>query len=631
MGITSRDAKWMRKTFLMATENLDDAVIQELGFTDALARPYDTSPGGHEVLNPLPQFTRYADIKVKTNLMKTFGIGRYHEETFGEYQQKIYMRFGVPEFTPLTTFFGGFYSYQASMLARTGRASASIAYYLGRGVGLAVTIFNIPLLLTSVAFQAYRFFAGKDTSKFYTFKPAMHLYWNTVSTLVNHYCVNRGLVPRVFTSDNNQTLAGENNYSQEELKRFAEILEIYDENGQVDMYRYATLAHRRKKAFMNRLKQQMDRSDVTFNNLSTAYKDIIAKGVSGPTPGRSFKDYMDLWLKSSSGQQSAPSGTEQSTEETMAESQINTVDKQEKPGFWSLLGTELDDGAAFICLRVNSTGEVSESFSTSTTKSALEEKINATASASRSTSFSMAGGKLTGLIEGTVNNVRDFVGGVADQFSVSGLAVLGGAAFVDIPEHWDSSSSSLPNQSYTMSLVSPYGNPLSQLFCMYIPLFMLLAGALPRSTGKQSYTSPPLVQLFDRGKQQDRLGMIDSLSVRRGITNLPFNKHSQAMGIEVSFTVKSLSTMMHIPISEGFSLNPLKGLFDEDTVFSDLMSVYAGMEVDDQIYPFRKMALNLTRWQTNWNTWTNSSHMASFVANGTPIRFFSMFYRGIDP
>ena len=631
MGITSRDAKWMRKTFLMATEDMDDQAIQEFGFTEVITRPYDTSPGGHEVLNPLPQFTRHADIKVTTNLMKTFGIGRYHEETFGEYQQKIYMRFGVPEFTSLTQFFTGFYSYQASLLARTGRASAGIAYYLGRGVGLAVTIFNLPLLITSVAFEAYRFFTGKESSKFYSFKPAMHLYWNTVTTMVNHYCVNRGLVPRVFTSDNNQELAGENNYSKEELKRFAEILEVYDENGQVDMYRYATLAHRRKKKFMNKLKETMDGETASFSNLSTVFKSILANGVGGPEPGRSHKEYMDLWLKSASGQQGASSGSKESTEESNAESQINITDKQERPGFWSLLKTELDDGAAFVCFRVNSTGEVSESFSSSTTKSALEEKINATASASRSTSFSMAGGKLTGLIDGAVQGVRDFVGGLADQFSVSGLAVLGGAAFVDIPEHWDSSSASLANQSYTMSLVSPYGNPLSQLFTMYIPLFMLLAGALPRSTGKQSYTSPPLVQLFDRGKQQDRLGMIDSISVRRGITNLPFNKNCQAMGIEVTWTVKSLSTMMHIPISEGFSLNPLKGLFDEDTVFSDLMGVYASMNLDDQIYPFRKFALNLTRWQTNWNSWTNASHMASFVANGTPARLFSVIYRGVDP
>lgn len=631
MGVTSRDAKWMRKAFLMSTDGLSDQAIQEFGFTEAIARPYDTTPGGHEVLNPYPQFTRHCDIKVSTPLMKTAGMGRYHEETYGDYQQKIYLRFGVPEFTPLTQFFTGFYNYQASMLARTGRATASIAYYLGRGVGLAVTIFNIPLLITVVAFEAYRFFAGKESSKFYSFKPAMHLYWNTVSTLVNHYCVNRGIIPRVFTSDNNQESAGANNYTKEQLKRMAQVLEVFDEGGQVDMYRYASLAHRRKKKFMNRLKADMDRDDVSFSSMARTYRDVLQNGVGGPVPGRTHKEYMQMWLDSSSGKASAASGTNETTEEQTAESQVNTEDKDEKDGFWKLLKTEWDDGSAFICLRVNSTGETSTSFSNSSTKSALEDKINSAASASRSTNFSMAGGKLTGLLESTANNVRDFVGGLSDQFSVAGLAVLGGAAFVDIPEHWDTSSSSLVSQSYTMKLVSPYGNPLSQLFSMYIPMFMLLAGALPRSTGKQSYTAPFLCQLFDKGKQQDRLSIIDSLSVRRGVTNLPYNRHCQAMGMEISFSVKSLSTLMHIPISEGFSFLPTKGIFDEDTVFSDMMATMASMDLDDQIYPFRKFALNVTRWQANWRSWSSSSHMASFVGNGTPARFVSMFYKGIDP
>jgi hypothetical protein len=631
MGVTTRDVKWLRKAFLLATDDMDDESIQEFGYTETIARPFDTSPGGNEVINPLPQFTRHADIKVKSGLTRgTFGIGRYHDESYGQRQQKIYMRFGVPEFTPMTQFFTGFYSYQASLLARTGRASASIGYYLGRGVGLAVTIFNIPLLITSVALEAYRFFAEKSSSKFYYFKSAMHLYWNTVSTLVNHYCVNRGIVPRVFTSDQNQALADQNNYSAEELKRFAEVLEIFDENGQVDMYRYASLSHRRKKAFINALKQQMDVDTPNFSSLSNNFKNILAGSLDVPR-GRTHKEYMDLWLNSQHGSASGSGGSSENNSESMAEAQVNTVDKEDRASFWDLLKTELDDGTAFVCFRVNSTGEVSESFSNTTTRSAIEDKINGLASASRSTNFSFSGGKLAGLIDGAVGQVKDFIGGIADQFNISGLAVLGGAAFVDIPEHWESSSASLPSQSYTVSLVSPYGNPLSQLFSMYIPLFMILAGALPRSTGKQSYTSPPLVQLFDKGKQQTRLGMIDSVSVRRGVTNLPFNKHMQAMGIEVTFTVKDLSSIMHLPISEGFSLNPTKGIFDEDTVFSDYMGVLAGMDIDDQIYPFRKFLLNLTRWQTNWRTWTSTSHMASFLANGTPLRFASMFYKGIDP
>ncbi|BCM95078.1 hypothetical protein [Burkholderia phage FLC6] len=631
MGVTSRDVQWLRKSFLLATDNLDDQSLQEFGYTDTIARPFDTSPGGNEVINPLPQFTRHCDIKVKTPLMNTFGIGRWYDETYGQYSQKIYLRFGVPEFTPMSQFFTGFYSYEASLLARTGRASAGIAYYLGRGVGLAVTIFNIPLLLTTVALEAYRFFTQKQSSKFYYFKPAMHLYWNAVTTLVNHYCVNRGIIPRMFTSDQNQTMAAENTYTSDDLKRFAQVLEVFDENGQVDMYRYASFAQRRKKAFMDKLKDMLDVSNLDFSALHNNFRSALNQQTQ-PVQGRAFKEYMDLWLNSPEGNANSSSGsTDGSQGESVADTQVNTIDKPDRDGLWKLLQSEWNDGTAFVCFRVNSTGEVSESFSSSTAKSEIEDKINGLASQARKTSFNFSGGNLTGALSGALGAVGDFVGGVADQFNISGLAVLGGAAFVDIPEHWESSTASLPQQSYTIQLIAPYGNALSQLFNMYIPLFMILAGALPRSTGKQSYTAPPLVQLFDKGKQQTRLGIIDSVSVRRGTTNLPFNKHMQAMGIEVTFSIKDLSSIMHMPISQGFSLNPTKGIFDEDTVFSDYMGVLAGLDLDDQIYSFRKFALNMTRYATNWRSWTSSSHMASFLANGTPLRFVSMFYKGIDP
>lgn len=630
MGVTSRDVQWQRKVFLLATDNIEDQAIIDFGFTDTIARPFDTTPGGNEVVNPLPQFTRYADRKVKTGLGRhTFGIGRYHDEAFGQRQQKIYMRFGVPEFTPLTQFFTGFYSYEASLLARTGRASPGIAYYLGRGVGLAVTIFSLPLLVTTVAMEAYRMFVNKGTSKFYYFKPAMHLYWNSVSTLVNHYCVNRGITPRFFTSDDNQSLSGQNTYTKEEIAKFAKVLDVFDEGGSIDMYRYASLAHRRKKAFMDDLKGQLEVDDLDFASISKIYKNVIAGPLKTPR-GRTHKEYMELWLKSQHGSVdgSTPSGD---VSETAAESQINTGRVEDRDSLWALTKTELDDGSAFVCFRVNSTGAVSESFSSSTTKSGIEDKINGAATEARKTNFNMAGGKLTGLMTGVTEQIGQFVGGITDQIGIAGLAMLGGAALVDIPEHWESSSASMASQSYTVSLVSPYGNPMSQLFSMYIPLFMLLAGALPRSTGKQSYTSPPLVQMFDKGKQQTRLGIIDSISVRRGITNLAFNKHMQAMGIEVTFTVKELSSIMHAPISEGFSFNPVKSLFDEDTVFSDYMGVVAGLDLDDQIYGMPKFSRNMAKWASNWNSWTSSAHMASFLANGTPLRFFSVAFKGVNP
>jgi len=683
MAVITKSDKWLKRSFMMATEGVDDKrLVEEALFTEVIARPFDTSPGGAEVLNPLPQFTRHCDIKRQPNFFNntTLGVGRYHDETFGLTQQKIYLSFGIPKFNNMNQFFTGFYNAQAGILANTGRTNPGMAYWFGRAAGslivLNIVLYNPIMLAAAIGIPLVRFLTGHTGSKYYYFDQAMRLYWNTVTTMVNHYAVERGIIPRVWTSDVNQKANQFNNYTQEELKKMSEVLEIIDETGHIDIYRYATLSHRRKRLYMKRLESLLSGKDkkITFDAVSSKFRQMVRSGDIGAVGpygdlglDGTWKKYQDTFL--SKEDKYAPSSTD-NTATTPPETQgvqkanvdstlINmapelpladdyTVDddytikysnaatgdvqKQisEEQGFAKLTSAELDDGALFICLRVNSTGEVSESFSNSTTQSDIAGTINSTSSSARSAMFNISGGNITGAIGTVVETAKNFAAGVTDSFGISGLAVLGGAAFVDIPDRWESSSASLPSQSYTMSLVSPYGNPLSQLFNMYIPLFCILAGALPRSTGKQSYTSPFLCQLFDKGKQQTRLGIIDSISVRRGTTNLPFNKHMQAMGIEVTFTVKDLSSIMHIPIAENFSLNPFRGTFDEHTVFTDYMNILAGVDLDDNIYMTKLLRGNITRKIANFKSWISPSHMASFVANGTPLSLVKMFYRGVD-
>jgi len=280
---------------------------------------------------------------------------------------------------------------------------------------------------------------------------------------------------------------------------------------------------------------------------------------------------------------------------------------------------------------VDYTGPVDESFSSSTRESDISTTFNSLSAKGRSASFSFAGGNIDG---GVLTGITDLIKGVStglmDAVHLSGLASLAGAAFVDIPQHWENSAANLPRMSYTMQLVSPYGNAMSQMINIYIPMAMLLSAALPISTGKQSYSSPFLVELYDQGKAQTRLGIIDSLTFVRGTTNLGFNKNKNFMSVDVSFSVKDLSSIMHMPINSGFSLNPLKGVFDEDTVYTDYLHVLGSATLGQNIYPMRKLRENLANKANSFKALTSPARWFGAIHDMPYIGMIDAFYKDTD-
>lgn len=673
MGPLLKDASWVRQSFKVPTDAsghalMDDADLQARVRSSARMKFVDTTPGGNFAINPPPQFTRSADPKILgrfnggTGLMSYRGLGRYYSEAIDDNAQVIYMRFGVPQFNSLTQFFTSFYDTDASQLARTGRASGAF-YTIGKVAGFVVSIMSWRILAVHLLGMGLRFALGKPSSKFYYLKPAMPLYWNAVQTIVNQIAVNRGIVPRVPASDQKEM---SNNYQFDEtaMKKLHDLLpDVFNEKGSIDVFALATRAQRLARAHHKNVEKEAE-SDGTMESLiNKVYSQILTE------KRPNYQDYLKSWGLAANSK--PPEGTDGSAAE-----QLKTDDAS-NAGFGDFLLAELDDGGAFASFRVNATGQVSESFSSSTRQSDLQNKINGMSSQSRSTRFSFAGGNLTdGVIGKTLgaitSAVTDVASGIMDGLSMSGLAALGGSAFTDIPEHWESSTASLPHSSYTIHLSSPYGNPVSQLINIHLPLAMLLAGALPLSTGKQSYTSPFLLEMYDQGRCQTRLGIIDSLSITRGTSSLGFNNDGNVMGIDVSFTVKDLSSIMHMPINQGFSnaatiaggeigtaagaltggvggavvggaagaaagaavdtvgnaVKAINGVFDDDNTFTDYMAVLSGLGLADQIYQFRKLKLNFTKQMQNFKDWKSPARWASFAGDSLPGRLASVVFKG---
>lgn len=340
------------------------------------------------------------------------------------------------------------------------------------------------------------------------------------------------------------------------------------------------------------------------------------------------------------------------------------------------LVSDLQDGSQFVTLKVDYAGAIGESFGNSFKPSDVEEKINSQVSSNRVAEYDMAGGHLVGGILGKTlgavgESINSVVSGALQGMNMQGLIALAGAAYVDIPKMYDSSSTSMPSQSFTIHLRSPYGHKLALLQNLYIPLAILLAGCLPRATGPASYNSPFVCQLFSRGRMQVRYGMVSSLSVQRGTGNIGFTKEGLPLGIDVTFEVTDFSSMLYMPIiaAAGFldkttllggqaigaaagaiagalgadtsaaqgaskgtdiAANLTVGMYSDDSIFSDYMAILGGLSFQDQIYAFRKWSIARDTMTLNFKMAESPYHWALMVNGSLPGQVISSLVRGTD-
>lgn len=296
---------------------------------------------------------------------------------------------------------------------------------------------------------------------------------------------------------------------------------------------------------------------------------------------------------------------------------------------------EATEGSQMVTFRVDATGAVSESFSNSFQESGIAQKINGASATGRSAHFDFSGGNTgIGMLDEAIGAISSFGRGVLQSVGMSGLISLAGSAYVDIPQVWANSSANLPSQSYTVQLRSVYGNKVNRYMYMYVPMLMILAAGLPISTGAQSYTAPFVMKSYSRGRVTSRLCMIDSIQISRGEGNMGWNNHNEPLGIDITFTVKDLSGILHVPIEIPYNpLNPVgvvSNILDNDNSYSDYMNALSSLSIADQTQIMRKLSLNLTRVKTNFNSYFTRTHFANWWSGTFPAQVIRALSRESD-
>lgn len=295
------------------------------------------------------------------------------------------------------------------------------------------------------------------------------------------------------------------------------------------------------------------------------------------------------------------------------------------------------DGSQFLTLRVNGRESVSESFSNSTRESDIANMMNSTSASARNLLVNVADGKVADIpVLGSIANfVGDVISGAADSLRISGVGALMGNAFVDIPQHYDNSSAQFNSMSYTIQLRGPYGNDHNRIQNEILPLACLLALVLPRSAGASAYGIPFHCEAYCRGRSQIRFGIPAQLDITRGTANAPWTADGRYRGIEVRLTIKDLTSIMHMGMSEvsGWrAMDPTRWgnlIFPQDSAFTDYMSVLSSLGLGDQIYRMRKLKRNWRALQGSFEKWWSPQARAVSLFSGLTGQVLSSFSHGV--
>lgn len=229
-------------------------------------------------------------------------------------------------------------------------------------------------------------------------------------------------------------------------------------------------------------------------------------------------------------------------------------------------------GCAFY---LNTSPQVSNSWSNDTTKSQLADKVNSISDKVREMQFLMGNVMASGMGMKTKsqlelwaengngtksrnpqekNAVQDVLTGITGDNNVIGAVINGMGEIMTgskmrFPELWSDSRFS-QDYSINIKLTSPDCDNLSLYLNIIVPLIHIMCLAAPRSTGVNAYGSPFLVRCFYRGFFNIPMGIITGLNITKGgegkwsYSNIPTE-------VDVDISIKDLYDLMMISINNG--------------------------------------------------------------------------------
>ena len=575
------------------------------------------------------------------------GMGRVYAATTQFNQQICWFTFGIPYFTKLGRFYQTAFDPDLIGLNNNAIAAPGVELgrIFGTVGSLFFALAVIPTLF-GIFSRIGRAAKKYPVNRFYELRSTMQLYYDYVDSILAHWLVSAGLYNNGPAKNKTGadyvpdalTYTGANIWDI--LRRKAQIVAIHstslsssltayngiysEDDDHSAYYEERDNSYHQIPSMYGQGTAGVDTPAGTSMNEEGDYEfanafEIDADGGTGNTGDESVEDKITQKMRDADYmrqiQENLYSVTQEggdTTGDTVKDAVMlgdDYISKFTNQSNQSIFSANLKDwtstfwnsalGASeFIGFRITNSTDASESFSNSTQESefarAFNEKVSSAMRVRNDLGYGSGKNQDSSDSKGIIDKALGWIGGVIngaiDAFNaidVLGITDVGQAlmqgSWVDIPEQYSGSDFN-KSHSLTLQLRSPYGDPVSIYQSIIVPLACLLAGTLPRGSGENSYTQPFLCRIYCKGMFAVPMGIIDSLSIKRGESEFGWTYDNIPLCIDVSVSIKDMSPIMYLSMNT----NTFAEIFNNDSSFNEYLRTLSGVGLFERVSEFSK-------------------------------------------
>lgn len=527
----------------------------------------DSSLFGNDVINPYAGFCEDDDIHINDYEVKgvphKYGVGRVYEEIYNSTQQIVYFQVGIPRYKNLGDFISGAVDENANKLAETGDVSVfeQMLSYVTKGAIIALKLPIYPIEWAGRLFNGdKRMYKVTD---FFYFREEMLMYYRYVNSMLSTIAVNLGLY-RLSWLGTDSTNNAEDDASlkaclPEIMKNGPDIFEII----QTRSVRFG---------------------DVERVSLDEAQSDWI----------KANKDALD---EKKVADQKAKNSAGEPTDDTMGYFKA----------LWEGAKSSALEGNKYLAFRIEKGQDnASENISNTTRDSSLASRLNGLVEEHRSRTVGAVGAstgirawtqQVFGKATAVVDKVKALFSSDASNFveNFNNLCDYGsvGTGYYDLPQEWGGANFTR-SVSLNFRFRSKTGGDNVSIFTnIFVPLTCLMAMALPRATGKATYTSPFIVRCWCRGMFSIPAGYVTTMNITRGDSEYGWSRLRLPTVVNVSMSITDLSPILFIGMADnGKWFSGWSDIFVSNSKFHDYIATLTGLGIKQRLYYFTQLRKN---------------------------------------